>query len=51
MCTFPHAVRKQQNQGENEKNALFYVLFWVAKMNNHILTTQNTNPILQIANK
>lgn len=51
MCTFAHAVGKQPKSGRKGKNTLFYISFWVAKMNNRILTTQNAIPILHIANK
>lgn len=51
MCTFAHAVGKQPKSRREGKNVLFYILFWVAKMNNPILTTQNETPVLHIASK
>lgn len=49
ICTFAHTVGKQLKSGSKWKNpALSYILFWVAKMNNHILATLKAIPILHV---
>lgn len=50
--TFAHTLGKQPKSGSKWKNtALSYILFCVAKINNHILTTLKAIPILHVANR